>query len=58
MDKRYRLYVNNEWITSSDDWEYICKAAEGYWYMDDEDASYYGYYPEVRIYDTQEKCFC
>ena len=51
MNKRYRLYVNGEWLASSDDLSFLNDWASKIWQGD----NYYGYFPDVVIYDTVER---
>ena len=58
MGKRYRLYINNEWISSTDCWEEVSKWARDVWSNAFEGDDYYGMFPSIDIYDTKTKEWC
>ena len=57
MNKRYRLIVNHEWLVSSDSLDDINQMANNIWAAaSQEENGYYGNFPDIIIYDMQEKC--
>lgn len=57
MNKRYRLIVNHEWLASSDSLDDINQMANNIWVAaSQEENGYYGNFPDIIIYDMQEKC--
>ena len=57
MNKRYRLIVNHEWLASSDNVAELNEYANNIWAAAAQnDDGYYGNYPDIIIYDMQERC--